>query len=79
MSRPPFGEGRRLRERAARRRRNALVDLGLGALLAMVCLILFGYAPVAIVAALFLGGLGIRAYRRSRRRKKVLIERSRPL
>jgi Flp pilus assembly protein TadB len=59
---------RRRREQAARRRRNALIDLGIGAFVAALCLGLFGYAPVAIGALIFLAVVGFRAWRSRRRR-----------
>jgi Flp pilus assembly protein TadB len=58
---------RRTRSQAARRRRNALVDLGTAVLIVLIALVAgVGYGPIAIVAALFLIVLGVRRFRRAR-------------
>jgi|GEM_PF-4438526 len=66
---------RRRRERAARRRRNALVDLAVGAALAAIALGLFGYAPVAICALVIFLCFAVAAWRRRRKARAFLTSR----
>lgn len=63
---------RRARSQAARRRRNALVDLGSAALIVMIALVAgVGYGPLGILAALFLIALGVRRRLRRRAARRV--------
>lgn len=67
-----FSSLRRARSQAARRRRNALVDVGTAALIVMIALIAgVGYGPLAILAALFLIVLGVRRYLRRRAQARM--------